>query len=189
MISKSGGLGLVGPMRLFIAVDLPDSVKTHCAALAASLPKASMSRPRDFHITLKFLGSCRPDRRAKIELALAQVAFKPFSARLAGLGTFGGSRPRVVWVGVGAPAELSTLAGEIEKRMEKLGFPKERRFAAHITLGRVREVEDPQRFTEALKKISAAPLTFPVSEFHLFESRLSPAGAEYAKLATFSGRP
>ncbi len=175
-------------MRLFIAIDLPDNVKEHLRGLQAALPQAKMSRTHDFHLTLKFLGACDEHRRKKVEEQLQYISFQPFEAQMENIGTFGGKIPRVLWVGLKVPPRLKETAYEIEDRMEKLGFEKERRFIPHVTLARIKFIENPARFLENLNKISVDPISFPVSRFHLFESRLSPKGALHVKLATFSGQ-
>lgn len=190
-------------MRLFIAIDLPSAVKDYLRTMQARLPQArpsrskakqltrlkgatfQMSKTRDFHLTLKFLGSCEEKRRQKIEENLRGIPFQPFEAALIEIGTFGGDKPRVIWVGMKVPPWLAESVREIENRMAKLGFEKEYRFAPHITLARVKFVEDPQAFAAALKKIKIEPHAFSVQHFYLFESRLSPKGAVHTKLAGF----
>lgn len=172
-------------MRLFIAIDLPEEIKEYMRKLQALFPAAKMSKTHDFHLTLKFLGSCEENRRKRVEECLRKIPFQPFEATLEGIGVFGGSRPRVVWIGIKVPPWLSESVREIENRMYELGFQKEYRFTPHITLARVKFIEDPQKFSEALKKISVEPLKFPVENFYLFESQLSLKGAVYIKLAAF----
>ncbi|MBI2639037.1 RNA 2',3'-cyclic phosphodiesterase [Candidatus Peregrinibacteria bacterium] len=169
-------------MRLFIAIDLPENVKDYLRKLQAVLPQVKMSKTHDFHLTLKFLGSCEERRCKKIKEELAHIPFQPFESCLENIGTFGGKSPRVVWVGLKVPTWLQETAYEIEDHMEKLGFEKERRFVPHITLARIKFIENPQQFVEDLKKISVDRISFPVSQFHLFESTL------HVKLATFSGQ-
>ena len=80
-------------MRLFIAIDLPENVKEYLRKLQASLPSANMSRARDFHLTLKFLGECGEALRGKVEEELKQIHFQPFEAELGEIGAFGGKNP------------------------------------------------------------------------------------------------
>lgn len=172
-------------MRLFIAIDLPDSIKDYLRGLLKKLPNAKLSKAHDFHLTLKFLGSCDPERRKRVEEELRNISFKPFDAKLGKLGTFGGSRPRVIWVGMEVPEWLLVSVHDIESRMTKLGFEKENRFAPHLTLARAKFIENPQKFAEELKKITIEPLQFHVEHFYLFESKLLPKGAIHTKLAQY----
>lgn len=173
-------------MRLFIAIDLPNFVKEHLRNLQKLLPNGKFSLTHDFHLTLKFLGSCHDHRRKRVETALRKISFSPFEASLTTMGTFGGSRPRVIWVGVNVPVWLKQTAYDIEEQMVRLGFEKEHRFIPHITLARVKNLENPEKFLQDLKKITVDPLKFSVTHFSLFESRLSRGGAVHTELAQFS---
>lgn len=179
-------------MRLFIAIDLPDSVKEYLRKLQNALPEAKMSKTHDFHLTLKFLGSCDSNLKKKIEETLKGVNFQPFEAKLTEIGVFGGRNPRVIWIGIQVPEWLSETVAEIEKRISKMGFlpagrqtKKENRFVPHITLARIKFIQDSKKFLEELKKNKIEQLKFPVEKFYLFESQLSPKGAVHTKLAAF----
>lgn len=176
-------------MRLFIAIDLPDSVKEYLKRLQAVLPEAEMGKTRDFHLTLKFLGECEQNLIPNIENELNQVVFLPFTARLNKIGIFGGRRfPRVVWVGMEVSPRMKDTVADLENKMKKFGFEKENRFVPHITLAKIRTVADPESFLKNLGKIKIEPRDFPVSRFHLFSSRLSPNGAKHTILKSFPRR-
>ncbi|MBI4994426.1 RNA 2',3'-cyclic phosphodiesterase [Candidatus Peregrinibacteria bacterium] len=196
-------------MRLFIAIDLPGNIKEYLKKIQSLLPDAKMSNrlcpakrgkakqlmPRqggatlthDFHLTLKFLGSCDEKLRAKVEneLKVASASFKPFESQLTDIGTFGGRIPRVIWVGISSPDWLKDFARGIENRVAKFGFEKENRFTPHITLARVKEITRPENFLKELGKIKLEPFKFKVRQFYLFESQLKPTGAIHVKLAVF----
>lgn len=175
-------------MRLFIAINLPENIKEYLRKIQVLLPEAKMSRTHDFHMTFKFLGSCDEARLKKIEeeLVKASASFKSFQSQLTSIGTFGGRYPRVIWIGISAPDWLKDFARDIENRVAKFGFEKENRFAPHITLARIKEITNPEKFSEELKKIPLEPLKFEVRKFYLFESQLSPKGAVHIKLREYS---
>ena len=89
-------------MRLFVAVHFSEDVRTRLALIQDRLRLAqadvSWVKPANLHLTLKFLGETEPKRLERIHSALAEAAAnaRPFSARVAGVGTFGGRVPRVV---------------------------------------------------------------------------------------------
>lgn len=178
-------------MRLFIAIDLPDFLKNYLRTLQDFLPEGEIAKTRDFHITLKFLGSCDASMREKVEDALSHPMangekFTPCEASLGKIEVFDEKTPRVVLVSVNAPKPLLALAAKIEKAVSRLGFKKENLgFVPHITLARVKFVKDPQRFIEQLKRIQVQPLTFKIASYCLFESRLSSNGAIHKKLREF----
>lgn len=182
-------------MRLFIAIDLPEKVKKALKKAQKALPQAKMSLAGGFHLTLKFLGECSEEIKAKVESELKKVKFEPFEAHVGEIGVFGAVRPRVIWAGVKCPKSVFETVKEIEARMARLGFAVENRFVPHLTLARVKYIKNPKDFTGKLKEISIAKICggadtmkFQVKEFFLFQSRLSSKGAVYAKLAKFAAQ-
>ena len=71
--------------------------------------------------------------------------------------------------------------------MASLGFPPEERpFRPHLTLARFREPRPQPALAKVLEQQTELTLgAFDACEFFLFESRLSPGGAEYVKIARF----
>jgi len=184
-------------MRLFIAVDLPDSVRAALAREQARLRSVCVgggeirwTRPEGVHLTLKFLGEVAATRLKEVSDALGDVAtFDPFEIDVRGFGFFPSARrPRVFWAGLEVPPALDELAGRVEAAMATLGFPSENRpFQPHLTLARF-ESQRAQPALEAAIHSGEADLgRWIVSGFFLFESKLRPGGAEYAKLARFPG--
>lgn len=177
-------------MRAFIAIDLPHPVRAALAGVQASFqslcPDARWARPEGIHLTLKFLGEISEAQIAQVTGALTQTAaFEPFSVEATGLGFFPNSkRPRVFWAGVSAPPALAELAGRIESQMEKIGFAREDRdYSPHLTLARFKVPRPQGRLVSAVTEAGTPSFgQFEVSEFFLFESKLSPQGAEYRKV-------
>jgi 2'-5' RNA ligase len=180
-------------MRAFIAIDLPEALHAalaeaqQCFRSAAS--DARWTRPEGIHLTLKFLGEISDAQTKQVVEALTHIGpFEPFSVEVKGFGFFPhGQRPRVFWAGVAAPPALAELAAQVESRLEKIGFAREdRAFSPHLTLARF-QVPRPQPTLEAA--IAARTNTslgkFDASEFFLFESKLSPQGAQYRKVMRF----
>ena len=180
-------------MRAFIAIDLPESIQVALdrqqAAFRAACAEARWTRPEGIHLTLKFLGEISDDKVRQVTEVLTTLApFEPFSIEVKGFGFFPDARrPRVFWVGLEAPPALGELACRVEECMERLGFAREdRAFTPHLTLARFK-VPRPQPALQALLE-QHQELTmgcFKVSEFFLYESKLSPQGAEYRKVARF----
>jgi 2'-5' RNA ligase len=182
-------------LRAFIAIDLPESIHAALsrqqAAFQATCPEARWTRPEGVHLTLKFLGEISDDQvRQVVEALLKLTPLEKFSIEVKGFGFFPDARrPRVFWVGLEAPPALGELARRVEDCMERLGFAREDRpFTPHLTLARFK-VPRPQPALQALlaglNEVTMGG--FEVSEFFLFESKLSPHGAEYRKVACFPG--
>jgi len=180
-------------MRAFIAIELPEAIRESLARQQARFravcPDARWTRPEGIHLTLKFLGEISGEQEAQVKKALGQIErFEQFTVRAHGFGFFpDAKRPRVFWAGLDAPPELARLAAQVESAMTPLGFPAENRaFSPHLTLARFK-VPRPQPRLQELLAAQADPLlgTFAVSEFFLWESKLSPQGSEYRKVACF----
>jgi 2'-5' RNA ligase len=180
-------------MRAFIAIDLPAAVHTALAevqqALRSACRDARWTRPEGIHLTLKFLGEISDAQARQVVEELAKIGpLEPFPVEVSGFGFFPQpQRPRVFWAGVVAPAALGELAGRIERHMEKIGFAREdRAFSPHLTLARF-QVPRPQPALEAAvaARANTSLGKFEASEFFLFESKLSPQGAQYRKVMRF----
>lgn len=175
-------------MRLFVAVNLPSEIRDRLAAaqnrLRIAQADVSWVRAENIHVTVKFLGETEEKRLGRIRPALAEVAraAAPFSIQVAGLGSFGGRVPRVVWVGVAEGANpLVRLAGEIEAALARVGFPKERRaFTPHLTLGRVRSPRNAESLLAGLQHAKGEEFgTTMTTQFELMQSELHPTGSVY----------
>jgi RNA 2',3'-cyclic 3'-phosphodiesterase len=180
-------------MRAFIAIDLPEPL--HAALAEAqqyfrnTCRDARWTRPEGIHLTLKFLGEISDAQAKQVVEALAQIGpFESFSVEVKGFGFFPhASRPRVFWAGIAATSALAELAARVESHMEKIGFAREdRAYSPHLTLARF-QVPRPQPTLEAAVAARATTSLgkFEASEFFLFESKLSPQGAEYRKVMRF----
>ena len=184
-------------MRLFVAFDLPEAVRKALGELIRRLkqdcPTARWVRPEGIHITVKFIGHIEDKKLDEICAALAPFrSEQPVEMEFRGLGFFPNDRrPRVVWCGVKASANLAPLSADIERALEPLGIPRESRdFTPHLTLARLESAKDPRtqvgiwstrRPSSQTKALDSARAT----EFHLFESVLKRSGAEYKRLQAF----
>jgi 2'-5' RNA ligase len=180
-------------VRLFIALDLPYSVRHSIRALITRLRPESTGarwvRPEGVHITLKFLGETGERKLDLLQPALETIQSpQPVEMYFRGLGFFPNEfHPQVVWCGVDASPNLVQLAKDVERTLESLGWePEGRPFVPHLTLARFKSHDGLDKLVRAANNLKSYDFghTFE-SEFHLFESMLKPSGAEYKKLATF----
>jgi len=182
-------------MRVFIAIDLPQDVRDALGALQRDLKSVTDSArwvaPDAIHLTLKFIGEIPEQRTEEIDGALVGLTWKPFTVTVAGIGFFPGNRsPRVFWAGLEANS-MQELAEEIDTRMERLGFEKEKRkFRPHITLARARDMRIDASLVAASEKfLEHAFGSFTVDRFYLFQSHLKPTGAVYNRLSQYLLEP
>ncbi len=169
-------------MRLFIAFDVSQAVHDYFLTLQKKLIGAKLTFTKSFHLTLKFLGEITPVQADEVKKRLTKISFKSFTAKLDGIGVFPeNGTPRVVWIGI----EPRDIICELQKNIdEALNFPKEKDFKAHITLARVKEVQD-KKFAENVKNLKVEQLTFDIKEFKLIESQLTSEGPIYKDVAAY----
>jgi 2'-5' RNA ligase len=181
-------------MRLFLAIDLPDDVRSHLVEarkrLEAGLPKISYTKPANLHVTLKFLGDVDPKRVDAIKESLALIKPARMELRATGIECFPNRGPvRIIVADLdGTLPPLRALVESIEQRCKFLGFEKEQRaYRPHVTIGRARPVLSAkfrQLASDATLGLWPGP-TFAPREFVLMESRLSSEGSKYTPVEHF----
>ena len=182
-------------LRAFIAVEIPVEMQQKIHLETETLRKSTDSLvrwvpPQNMHLTLKFLGDVSPNSLEFIKQMLRTEAenVSCFEIRLTGLGAFPNlKRPRVLYVGIQAPAALDALARGIESASRRLGYgPEERPFSAHLTLGRVRQNVNAMEQQQIRRAIEGTQVDLPgaarVDSVHLYKSDLNPGGSVYTRL-------
>jgi len=185
-------------MRLFVALDIDSAIRARIVDYVRDLkhhaPGVRFVDPETYHITLKFLGETT--RINEVVAALSVIGFPGFEVSLAGTGFFPTPRAaRVFWAGIQWPScedSLPQLAGIVSATLAPLGFaPEKGSYHPHLTLARAGsgspsprrgESANPkmQRLAEHLASLPAPEFgTMTAREFVLYESRLSPQGAQY----------
>jgi 2'-5' RNA ligase len=203
------------PLRSFIAIALADPARSAVEAYLAQLRQAiggvAWTPPENLHLTLKFLGDVMPARLESLAVRVAEIAAAqtPFALTVAGVGAFPSvRRPRVLWIGVAAPA-VGPLAAAIDRACAAEGFvPEARPFHPHLTLGRVRQArradrrrpkpgrampgtsrrwqEDPTPALAALEGDHERAFgVSPVDALVLFRSELGPVAARHTVLVSW----
>ena len=193
-------------MRLFIALDIDDSIRECIARFVEGVrgfaPDARWVRPESLHVTLKFIGE-KPDPMVEqIRQTLEAVSSSPFDIQFRGYGFFPTLRSaRVFWVGIAAGPQLASLANSVDEKTALLGIPtEEHAFSPHLTLARRSGGSGSPRqrkgdhskgtFQHLQEKLAALPTpefgTMIAREFFLYQSQLSPKGSKYTKLARFA---
>jgi len=168
-------------MRLFLSCEIPKAISDYINELSKQLPEAKLVVPHNIDLTIKFLGEVPDTKLEEIKTKLSEIKFKPFKAMLNGTGVFTEDFIRVAWVGLTPSEKFEELHVIVDNALKGL-FPEEKRFQAHLTIARVKYVEDKQKFLGVLKLIKVEPLTFEVNKMILFKSQLSPTGATHEPL-------
>ena len=169
---------------------LPDALRVRLGREIGRLrdvaPGVAWVADSNLYVTLKFLGQVDAGRLPAIGEALGVASRWPrFELAVRGLGAFpSATRPRVVWAGLDPAGALGALAAQLDGALAELGFPRESRpFAAHVTLGRVREPRRQPALAEALARAGDFG-RLPVTAVSLMQSELQATGARYQPLAT-----
>jgi RNA 2',3'-cyclic 3'-phosphodiesterase len=183
-------------LRAFIAIELPahvcDAIQKQTVRLRQTLgiDLIRWVPTQNMHLTLKFLGDTATSHLDFLKQQLVREAdsHPQFDLQLGGLGAFPTSkRPRLLWIGIHAPADLASLQRSIEAGTSRLGYePEERAFSPHLSIGRVRQNVSPpdlQKIRTALDTIQLGNIGIArVDSIHLFKSDLQPSGSIYTKL-------
>jgi 2'-5' RNA ligase len=157
---------------LFVAAWLPEPILDVLAAIPRpEEPGVRYTRRDQWHVTLRFLGSCAVDEAAAafdtIEAPACDAELGPSVARLG---------RSVVVVPVHG---LAPLADVVVRATLDVGEPPDPRpFNGHVTIARLR---DRPACRVAGHRVRA---TFAVDEVHLVRSDLRPDGAVYETIAT-----
>jgi 2'-5' RNA ligase len=182
-------------LRAFIAVEIPLPIRQAVCKATSALQKELQTLVRwvpmeNMHLTLKFLGDISPSNLDMLTQMISAEAdlFDCFELHLDGLGSFPSlKRPRVIYIGIQAPAVLNALHRGVESASRRLGYESEERdFSPHLTIGRVKQnitATEQQTIRRALEGTKINSLgTAKVDSLHLYKSDLKPTGSVYTRL-------
>ena len=138
-------------VRTFIAVEISSEVQLRTARLIASFEATGANvrwvKPEHMHLTLKFLGDVDlreiPEVCAAVERATADVA-TVFAAHSPARAHFPTRAIRALfgWEPMKGAEEIDALHERSDESLAEIGFRAEqRRFRAHLTIGRVRNAD------------------------------------------------
>lgn len=184
-------------LRAFIALDIPAEIRQRVGQTTAELrqelgPLVRWVPVENMHLTLKFLGDIAPSNVEVLSQMLRAEAelFPCFDFQLGGLGSFPSpKRPRVLYIGIQAPAALDALQRGLESASRRIGYESEERsYSPHLTIGRLRQnatASDQQTIRRRIEQTTIDSLgTVRVDSLHLYKSDLKPSGSVYTRLFT-----
>lgn len=175
--------------RVFFAVDISDAarnaVSAHIAGLRTEFPavRAGWVRAENLHITIQFLGETDELQIEKATHAAnaAAALIQPFGIRIGEPGSFG---ERVLYISMtDESGGLKLLHHKLEAELVAEGFKTEKRqFKSHLTIARIRSPKGIKPLLDRHRSAMIEPIDFSVTELILFESTLTPTGAQYRPL-------
>jgi 2'-5' RNA ligase len=174
-------------IRLFTAIELPESVRTRLTLLQGGVPGARWSPVENLHLTLRFIGEVNEATANDIDDVLSAIRSPAFDLTLRGTGEFGGRDPHALWIGVAPNEALTRLAAKIESALQRMGLEAEtRKYTPHVTLARLRDapIAKVREFLGAHGPFDSGP--FPVRRFALYSSHPSSNGSLYRVERTYA---
>ena len=174
------------PKRLFVSLELPESVTALLVRLDPGLPGVRWLSPDQIHLTLAFLGNVDAEKEERLRANLSAIQFGSFFLPLHGLGTFPAVAKAIREIllarcfGRGHP-HLFQLHKKVSDAALGAGLePDLRPWHPHMTLARCQNISASalRPFLREYADYDAGLV--PVNEFHLKSSLLTPAGSIYA---------
>ncbi|MDI6793364.1 MAG: RNA 2',3'-cyclic phosphodiesterase [bacterium] len=181
-------------IRCFIAIPLTQEIKEELVNIQEKLKKSDAGvkwvSPDSIHLTLKFLGDIPRIRLSSVSKMIKEVAHKKtwFEMSLSSLGAFPSiGKPRIVWIGIeDGQEELKELAEKLDLKLRSIGLPgEEREFVPHLTLGRVKKLDNRDKLVEIIHSIKAVfTEKMQVTKINLMKSQLTSTGPIYSVIST-----
>jgi 2'-5' RNA ligase len=173
--------------RLFVAVDLPETIKRSLTEIDPHLPGARWITPDQMHLTIGFFGDVAHDATTVLIEHLSAIQFRSFFLPIREIGTFPPKGPpRIIWAGVGnGHPHLFQIHKRVQEAALAAGLESDLRpWHPHITLARCRDLplHVARKFLSRAAGFDAGMA--PVEEFHLYSSKLTPAGSIYTRELT-----
>ena len=180
-------------IRLFIAFPIETAVRQHLSVVTDRFKPISTNvkwvDPKNMHLTARFLGDTDPGMVQSLVGAVQSTCqkFGPVKATVDRIGGFPNlRRPRVIWAGLSESAEaLTDIVAKLQEELGQLGIgTDDKRFKAHLTLGRVKQPRGIERLAEELDRFKFEPIDIVFDRLELIESTLTPQGPIYRTLGS-----
>jgi len=173
--------------RVFVAIDLPNSTRRLLAGLDPHTRGVRWTEPDQMHLTLGFFGDVQEDIDLRLRERLSAIEFGAFFLPVNGVGSFSSrGAPKIIWIGVGkAHPHLFQIHKRVQEAALAAGIePELRPWHPHITVARCRDVSAQalRRFLQSNAEFDAGMIR--VDAFHLYSSRLMPAGPIHTRELT-----
>jgi 2'-5' RNA ligase len=175
--------------RLFVAIDLPQSIRQLLVSLDPKIRGVRWIDAAQIHLTLGFFDDVPEDVDLTFREKLGAIEFGAFFLPLSGIGIFPPKGPpKIIWIGVGrGHPHLFQLHKRVQEAALGAGLePELRPFHPHVTLARCHRVS-PQLVRKFLKSsVDLDAGMIRVDSFHLYSSKLTPAGPIHTREFTIS---
>jgi 2'-5' RNA ligase len=167
-------------MRVFLAIDFPESVKSRIFHKFEILSRKNLFRGKpvekdNLHLTLKFFGNVSEKKLDKIKQQMKKIKFEKLNCEVGKIGFFDNENNiKVIWFEF-LNEKLKFLNDVVEKEFGRDKKP----FSSHITVARVKQVTNKQELLKELKGLNFKNLKFEINEMVLMKSILTSRGSKY----------
>jgi len=173
--------------RLFVAIELPESSKRLLIDLDPQIHGVRWLDAEQMHLTLGFFADVPEDVDLKLREKLSAIVFGAFFLPIIDVGTFPPKGPpKIIWIGVGrGHPHLFQLHKRVQEAALGAGLePELRPFHPHVTLARCQRIspQSVRKFLKANVDLDAGMIR--VDSFHLYSSKLTPAGPIHTRELT-----
>ncbi len=171
--------------RLFFAIELPERLQELVGDLQDRIPRKtgefSFVAPAQAHITLKFLGETEVN---KVLEAVDGIEMRDVTLTTSETGYFpSDSYISVYWYGFHSSEKLAELVSDLDDALPE--FERDHAFTPHVTVARVNDLWEKERFKEATG-VEPPEVTFSPESFVLVRSELTSDGPEYTVVERFA---
>ena len=182
-------------MRTFLAIEIENHIKnkidvTQEIILNSNSAHIKYVETENIHLTLKFFGDVNDNKIKKITKIINDTLknYKVFTIKIVHIGAFPNIKhPRVIWTGVKDKDKTTvSLIKELDEKFSEIGFNKEKDYVPHITIGRVKKIDDKEILFNTLKKLKKTYHgKMEVKRICLKSSTLTPNGPIYKTIEEF----
>lgn len=164
-------------MRLFIGIDLPDSIKQkiHHHLRPIQLGPKGWEDPHDYHQTLLFIGEATSQELESIKQRMGKIHFPTFQLETNGFKFF---NRRIIYLSFKASEELLRLKTRIDDNFPEWHREGAKEFIPHITVKRWQRYEH-EHLVQRLQESEFQELKFEVNKLSLFLSRKDELNRKY----------
>ncbi|WP_456471562.1 RNA 2',3'-cyclic phosphodiesterase [Methanocaldococcus sp.] len=165
-------------MRVFLAIDIPKDLKEEIYKFQKNfkIKGIKLVEKENLHITIKFLGEV--DEETLNKILNLDLSINPTKVKIKSLGTFPNENYiRVIWIGAYG---LIDIFKEIDEKLSAIGFEKEKSYVPHLTIGRVKFINNKRELKERIDKFKEVDFgSFIADKVKLYKSTLTPMGPIY----------
>lgn len=182
-------------MRAFLAIELDEYIKNNIVKLQEEFMDSDCCKMKcveaeNIHLTLKFFGDINEKKKNNIIEVVNNTikSYNKYMMKIVRVGTFGGRKnPHVIWTGVKDKEDKTIqLIKVLDNNFGDIGFKKEKNYVPHITIGRLKTLDNEEVFNSLLlehKKDYFGKMQ--VKSLKLKSSELTPDGPIYTTVKEF----